>query len=132
MSTNLPHPDIDQITLPAVLTALGDETRLAIVGYLARNDEQAMNCSRFSDLGSKTGLSYHLAKLREAGVISVRPEGTRRFVTLRRADLDQRFPGFLDIIIANAIDLPMPSVVTKPSPAASAEATVAGADSASH
>jgi DNA-binding transcriptional ArsR family regulator len=115
MSTHLAHPDTDQIAFPAVLAALGDETRLAIIGCLARNDGQAMNCSQFSDLGSKTGLSYHLAKLREAGIVHVRPEGTKRFVTLRRADLDQRFPGFLDSIIASAIDLPSPSGMIRPS-----------------
>jgi DNA-binding transcriptional ArsR family regulator len=97
----IPHPDIDQIELPNLLTALGDETRLAMIGYLARNEQLPMTCSQFLDLGSKTSLSYHLAKLREAGVVNVRAEGTRRLVTLRRADLDNRFPGFLDSIISN-------------------------------
>jgi DNA-binding transcriptional ArsR family regulator len=104
--TYLPHPDIEQIAFANVLTALGDETRLAIIGYLARNEENAMTCGQFLDLGSKTSLSYHLAKLREAGVVHVRPEGTRRLVTLRRDDLDARFPGFLDSIIATCRDLP--------------------------
>jgi DNA-binding transcriptional ArsR family regulator len=101
MGMTIPHPDIDQIELPNLLTALGDETRLAMIGYLARSEEQPMTCGQFLDLGSKTSLSYHLAKLREAGVINVRAEGTRRLITLRRADLDNRFPGFLDSIIAN-------------------------------
>jgi len=105
--TSLPHPDADQISLPHVLATLGDETRLAIIGYLARHEGQALTCSHFLDLGSKTSLSYHLAKLREAGVVRVRPEGTRRLVSLRRADLDARFPGFLDAVIANAPDLPL-------------------------
>lgn len=103
---SLPHPDIDQIELSSVLSALGDDTRLAIVGYLARNDGSAVTCSRFYNLGSKTNISYHLAKLREAGVVNVEPSGTARLVTLRRADLDRRFPGFLDSIIATAIRLP--------------------------
>lgn len=103
--SSLPHPATDQIVLANVLTALGDETRLAIIGVLARNSEHAMTCGQFLDLGSKTSLSYHLGKLREAGVVQVRPEGTRRLVTLRRADLDQRFPGFLDAIIATTRDL---------------------------
>jgi DNA-binding transcriptional ArsR family regulator len=102
----LPHPDTEQIAFANVLTALGDETRLAIIGYLARNEENAMTCGQFLDLGSKTSLSYHLAKLREAGVVHVRPDGTRRLVTLRRDDLDARFPGFLDSIIATCRDLP--------------------------
>jgi len=100
--TSLPHPDADQISFPEVLATLGDETRLAIIAYLARNEEQAMTCGQFLDLGSKTSLSYHLAKLREAGVVQVQPVGTKRLVSLRRADLDSRFPGFLDSIIASA------------------------------
>lgn len=99
---DIPHPDIEQIELPLVLTALGDETRLAIIGHLARHGGIGMTCGQFLGLASKTSLSYHLARLREAGVIHIRPEGTRRLVTLRRDDLDLRFPGFLDAVIASA------------------------------
>ena len=67
-----------------------------------------MTCGQFTQLGSKTALSYHVAKLREAGVINVRPDGTKRFLTLRRADLDNRFPGFLDSVIASASTMPLP------------------------
>ncbi|MDF2982651.1 MAG: hypothetical protein K0Q69_2423, partial [Devosia sp.] len=38
----LPHPDADQITLPNVLTALGDATRLAIIGQLSRCEGTGM------------------------------------------------------------------------------------------
>lgn len=103
----LPHPDADQISLPNVLAALGDDTRLAIVGCLARSDVvSGLVCGQLCGLTSKTNLTYHVAKLREAGVVNVRPEGTKRRVTLRRDDLNARFPGFLDTIIASAIDLP--------------------------
>ena len=37
--------------------------------------------------------------LREAGVVHQRPEGTARLNTLRREDLDARFPGLLDTIL---------------------------------
>ena len=104
------HPDADQISLPNVLTALGDETRLAMIGCLARDESHALTCGQFCDLGSKTALSYHLSKLREAGVVNVRPEGTKRMVTLRRADLDSRFPGFLDSIIATTRYLTLPDM----------------------
>ena len=50
-----------------------------------------MTCGQFADLTSKTNLTYHLSKLREAGVINITPDGTRRRVTLRRADLDAAF-----------------------------------------
>ena len=103
----LAHPDTDQITLPNVLAALGDDTRLAIIGCLARSDVvSGLVCGQLGGLTSKTNLTYHVAKLREAGVVNVRPEGTKRRVTLRHDDLDARFPGFLDTIIASAVDLP--------------------------
>jgi hypothetical protein len=41
-----------------------------------------------------------VGKLREAGVVRVVPDGTRRIISLRHADLDQRFPGLLDSILA--------------------------------
>lgn len=100
---SLHHPDPDQIDLANVLTALGDETRLAMLGYLARNNELEMACGAFHRLGSKTALSYHLAKLREAGIVNVRPQGTKRLISLRRAALDKRFPGFLDSITPSAV-----------------------------
>ncbi|TIW56401.1 MAG: helix-turn-helix transcriptional regulator [Mesorhizobium sp.] len=97
---SLPHPTADQISLPIVLAVLGDPTRLSIVRYLARKEGVPMNCSKFLDLASKTNLSYHLAKLREAGVTRSEAVGTSRLITLRRDDLDKRFPGLLDSVIA--------------------------------
>ena len=107
---SIPHPDADQIVLPTVLAALSDQTRLAIINYLSRNEDRGMICSQFTDLASKTAITYHLAKLREAGVVRVTPEGTRRRVRLRRDDLDTRFPGFLDSIIASTKDLELNGV----------------------
>jgi DNA-binding transcriptional ArsR family regulator len=106
----LPHPSADQISLTNVLAVLGDPTRLAIVVHLARREGVAMNCSQFLDLSSKTNLSYHFAKLREAGITRAEIAGTSRLITLRRDDLDRRFPGLLDSVIAAAGDLPMPFV----------------------
>jgi DNA-binding transcriptional ArsR family regulator len=103
--TPLPQPDADQISLANVLAALGDQTRLSIIGHLARAETGA-TCGQLTELASKTGITYHVAKLREAGIVRVQPEGTRRRVTLRRADLDSRFPGFLDSIIASVGDPP--------------------------
>ncbi|MEQ1950080.1 helix-turn-helix transcriptional regulator [Mesorhizobium sp. CN2-181] len=103
----LPHPTADQISLATVLSVLGDPTRLGIVAYLARREGMPMNCSQFLDLGSKTNLSYHLAKLREAGITHAEVLGTSRLITLRRDDLDARFPGLLDSVIAGAKDFPL-------------------------
>lgn len=100
----LPHPDPEQIDLANVLTALGDDTRLAILGKLAICPGGEMTCGQFTGVTSKTAFSYHLARLREAGVVHVRPQGTRRLVSLRRDDLDKRFPGFLDSILDSAVE----------------------------
>ncbi|MHA6686639.1 ArsR/SmtB family transcription factor [Mesorhizobium sp. A556] len=106
----LPHPPADQIALAGVLVALGDPTRLAIVRELARR-ETPMNCSMFLDLTSKTNLSYHLAKLREAGITRTKAVGTSKFTTLRREDLESRFPGLLDSVISAAFgDAALPSI----------------------
>ncbi|THF56006.1 ArsR/SmtB family transcription factor [Ollibium composti] len=99
---NPQHPDVDQISLSNVLAALGDPTRLAIVAELARKGDGPVSCSHFLMFTSKTNLSYHLAKLREAGVTRTEVSGTSRFTTLRRADLDQRFPDLLASVITGA------------------------------
>jgi DNA-binding transcriptional ArsR family regulator len=104
---SLPHPSVDQIELATVLSVLGDPTRLGIVGYLARRQGKPLNCSQFLDFGSKTNLSYHLARLREAGITRTEIVGTSRLITLRRDDLERRFPGLLDSIVAAAPDLPL-------------------------
>ena len=103
MSYLLPHPASDQIELAGVLEALSDPTRLGIVIELAdRKTEWEARCGEFSHLGSKTNLTYHFAKLRAAGVTHARAQGTSRFISLRREDLDARFPGLLDTVIKAA------------------------------
>lgn len=37
-----------------------------------------------------------------AGITRTRQEGTRCYVALRRTDLDRRFPGLLDAVLAAA------------------------------
>lgn len=94
------EPDIDAVTLAAVMQALADEVRLEIVRLLARDGEQV--CGSFELGVSKATRSHHLRVLREAGITHTRVDGARRHVTLRRADLDGRFPGLLDALLAAA------------------------------
>lgn len=106
---HISHPDRDRIDLATVLAVLGDPTRLAILVQLARNEGGAQPCGAFGDLGSKTGLSYHFAKMRVAGVTRTEAVGTNRLVSLRRDDLDALFPGLIDSILAAAGELPAAS-----------------------
>ncbi|WP_342360518.1 helix-turn-helix transcriptional regulator [Terrarubrum flagellatum] len=92
----LPQPDIDSIDVATVFAALGDPTRLAICLMLAETEEAEARCGHFYGLAGASNLTYHFAKLREAGVTSARIQGTARYISLRREELDRRFPGLLD------------------------------------
>src|SRR5215467_6838655 len=101
-----PHPDRSQLTLVAVLHALSDPARLEIVRMLASAPERS--CTDFHGVCGLTlpTLSHHLRVLREAGLTRTRIEGRRRYVTLRREDLEISFPGVIDPIINAAAARP--------------------------
>ena len=92
------HPSCGELELPAILHALSDPARLEIVRRLSTGPE--CTCVTF-DLGlSKATLSHHFRVLREAGLVRTRPEGRKRMLSLRDDDLNDRFPGLLDAILA--------------------------------
>lgn len=97
-SSSLPD---SQITLSRLLGALSDPTRLGIVRVLSDGAERGWG--QFNAPVAKSTLSHHLKVLREAGVTQTRQEGTRCFVTLRRADLEARFPGLLPALLSAAV-----------------------------
>jgi DNA-binding transcriptional ArsR family regulator len=97
-ASKIPHPAAEAIELPTVMRTVGDPLRLEIVRTLADGREVA--CANLQDefgIPAST-CSYHLRLLREAGVTRTRAEGTQRFITLRRDDLERRFPGLLDVL----------------------------------
>jgi DNA-binding transcriptional ArsR family regulator len=87
-----------------LLDCLSDPIRLAIVYNLSRCDpaEGELRCGDFNAFSGKSNLAYHFARLREAGLVRTRIVGTARYMSLRRADLEARFPGLLGAIIASA------------------------------
>ena len=94
---NLHHPRIEEVSLPDVLHALSDPVRLQIVRTLAEREEQS--CSAVESSVSKSTLSHHFKVLREAGVTHTRVNGTHRYVSLRRDELEDRFPGLLRAVL---------------------------------
>ena len=94
---HLHHPRIDEVTLPDVLHAFSDPVRLQIVRALAERAEQS--CSAVEASVSKSTLSHHFKVLREAGLTHTRVNGTHRYVSLRRKELEERFPGVLDSVL---------------------------------
>jgi DNA-binding transcriptional ArsR family regulator len=95
----LHHPAVEDLELPTVLHALSDPQRLAIVRKLAASDEPC-SCGAFNLQITKSTLTHHFRVLREAGVISQELAGTSKLNRLRRADVDARFPGLLDAVLA--------------------------------
>ena len=93
----LGHPAADEIELAAVLQALSDPVRLRIVVALAAGEE--LSCKSIDLPVVKSTCTHHFRVLREAGVIRQRHEGTSRLNSLRRADLDTRFPGLLEAVL---------------------------------
>jgi len=100
MAKELLHPERDQIELSAVLEALSEPTRREIVLRLLDDGESP--CQSAADFAPKTNLSYHYAKLREAGVTRARLSGPYRMISVRVEDLEARFPGLLDAIVGAA------------------------------
>jgi DNA-binding transcriptional ArsR family regulator len=94
------HPDVDDISLTEVMSALSDPIRMGVVRLLSDGRERGWGELRAPV--AKSTLSHHLKVLRHAGVTRTREEGTRCFVVLRRAELNTRFPGLLDALLQAA------------------------------
>ncbi len=84
-----------------VLAALADPIRLAIVLRLGEC-EDARACGSFDLPVTKSTLSHHFKTLRDAGIIQSRYEGTRKLISLRRADLEAVYPGLLGSVLRAA------------------------------
>jgi DNA-binding transcriptional ArsR family regulator len=98
MTRPIPHPAARDITLDGVLHALADPVRRRIVQKLLAGD--GLNCSAACQeaLPAST-VSFHHKILREAGLIRSEKKGVAVINTLRRDDLEKRFPGLLDSIL---------------------------------
>ena len=83
-----------------MLFALSDPARLQLVRLIAREGPQTVaNCQVVDPDAPKSTFSHHLKTLREAGLVRNEPAGRQRMVSLRRAELDARFPGLLDSVL---------------------------------
>lgn len=92
------HPAIEDVTLEDVFRALSDPVRLEIVQRLAREGEAT--CAELDGGRPKSSMSHHFRILRECGLIRTRSEGVTHVNSLRREELDKRFPGLMKAILA--------------------------------
>lgn len=74
------------MTRDAVLAALADPTRRRIYERVARRPRSVGELARALPI-SQPAVSQHLRTLREAGLVRVRAEGTRRIYAADRAGL---------------------------------------------
>jgi DNA-binding transcriptional ArsR family regulator len=103
MADEAGHPDVSEMELGTILSVLSDRHRRDVVTTLALEDDSIeRTCASFNLPVSKSSLTYHFRLLRESGLIWDLDYGNRKSVKLRRADLDERFPGLLDLLTSEA------------------------------
>lgn len=98
------HPSTADFTLGRLLHALSDPVRLEIVRQLSTVDEAT--CGALDGGRPKSSVSHHFRILREAGLVRTRVAGTVHQNSLRRAELDSRFPGLMEAILKQIVAEP--------------------------
>ncbi|WP_072804957.1 ArsR/SmtB family transcription factor [Rhodococcoides yunnanense] len=93
------HPDVSEMELGAVMSALSDPLRRKVITELVGDDDGAERTCMSFDLGvTKSTLTHHFRVLRESGLVFQVDRGNSRKVTLRRTEVNERFPGLLDLL----------------------------------
>jgi DNA-binding transcriptional ArsR family regulator len=83
-----------------IIQALADPVRLEIVRQLAGcSADGELTCGSVSLPVSKSTASHHFKTLLDAGVIAERSQGTRKYLHLRRDELDREFPNLIDSVL---------------------------------
>jgi DNA-binding transcriptional ArsR family regulator len=96
-------PDLEAIDIATVLQALADPVRLEIVRQVAAVGPRGeLTCGQLELPIGKSTCSHHLKTLSGSGVLADREEGTRKYLRLRREELDRRFPGLIDSVLRAA------------------------------
>jgi len=91
---------MESVELVDVLRALSDPTRLQIVRVLGDGKPHSKNIAEWGLDVQKSALAYHFKELREAGVTNTLVHGRMHEIQLRREELDAKFPGLIQALIA--------------------------------
>lgn len=95
-----PIPDLASVALVDVLRALGDPIRLQILRVLADGRPHPKHLEEWGFDVQKSTMSHHFKTMREAGLTETLVEGRTHAIRLRRAELEERFPGLVDSLLA--------------------------------
>jgi DNA-binding transcriptional ArsR family regulator len=94
---------MDDLSVAAILHALADPVRLAIVRELLKAQGGCMNCTettgRLKMPMAKSTCSQHYRILREAGIIASERKGVELSSRVRVQELEERFPALLQTIL---------------------------------
>jgi DNA-binding transcriptional ArsR family regulator len=94
-----PEPAPESLQLYIIMRALGDPMRVQIIRAIAAANSGA-NCRACTCPSiPKSTLAHHFKVLRQAGLIHSQTIGNAIQNTLRKADLEARFPGLLQLIL---------------------------------
>ena len=97
------YPTIDEMGLGEIFAALADRHRRQVVLELAREPRGSeRSCSSFELPVTKATRTHHFRVLRESGLIRQRDIGNGRMNRLRREELDRRFPGLVELLLAES------------------------------
>jgi DNA-binding transcriptional ArsR family regulator len=100
VSAEFPVPDMADVELVDVLRAVADPIRLEILRVLADGEPHAKSAAEWGFDVHKSTLSHHFKALREAGLTLTIVGGRTHAIQLRRRELDARFPGLVDALLA--------------------------------
>jgi predicted transcriptional regulator len=92
------HPALRDVSLHAVMQALSDPCRIAIVRELLNAKGRALACNEVQLDVCKATRSHHFEVLRAAGIIFTETEGTKCMTSLRSKEFNKRFPGLLKLV----------------------------------
>ena len=90
---------MSDVELVDLLRTLGDPTRLAIVQKLSDGERHPKSEPGWDFDCTKATMAHHWKTLRESGLTRTIVHGRTHDIQLRRAELDEKFPGFLKSIV---------------------------------
>lgn len=97
------HPNLEDVSLSAVLHALADPARRAILRTLAAEKActgAGKSCAAAAPADiPKATLSHHYAVLRAAGLVRAEKAGVEVRHTTRCEEFERRFPGVVSAIL---------------------------------
>ena len=96
---NLHHPNKEDISIFGILYALSEPVRFSIVEQLANGAELTCGAFKLPSTKGKSTMTHHFKVLRDSGLIFTRVEGREHYTSLRRSEVEERFPKLLDAML---------------------------------